>query len=245
MRYPLFLGTGTEDYFNSGWYFWGVHNNPLSGLTRFDVLHDEHGWGEAIFEHSMYRHHVLDPIFARSSMRLGFEAGETGSYAPIFFRTFAVGYAFDGPRELSRTRFVLDRNVQGDGLSFGEPDGTITSALDAEHDEQPFAFPIRARRGQTLLRVPCPAGEAPTQMILVRAFDQGVGGQSAVVRVDGGLVDPFYEIFVNDVRRYAEDAISIALSPSDCRAGAIQVEVDARTSPGLFTESSYEAILYR
>ncbi len=245
MHFPLFLGTGTEDYFNGGWYFWGVHTNPLSGLTRFDVLHDEQGWGYAIFEHSMYRMHVLDPIAARAGMRFGFEAGETGSYAPIFYRTLALGYGFTGHHEIARRRFILDRETQGEGILFGTPDRYVDSALDAEHGEKPVHFPVRAHRGVTKLVARCPEGPSPSTLLLVRGFDQGVAPQSAAVRIDGELVDPFYELYVNQERRLAEDAISVVLTPDDCRDGELVVELDARAGTGPFTESYYEIALYR
>jgi hypothetical protein len=245
MPYPLLLGTGTEDYFNGGWYFWGVHTNPLSGLTRFQVLNDERGWGYAFFEHSMYRQHVLDPIAARSGMRFGFEAGETGAYAPIFFRTLALGYAFDGPKELSRTRFVLDEAAQGPGVRFGEVDSWITSPIDAERNQPPVTFPVRARRGITRLEVPCPGGLAPSGLLLLRTFDQGTSGQSASIRIEGQSVDPFFELYANTDRRLAQDSTYILLSGEDCRDDVVSIEIDARGSAAAFTESAYEAIVYR
>jgi hypothetical protein len=247
MRAPLYLGTGTEDYFNGGWYFWGTHSNPLSGLSRFDVLHDEQGWGYALFEHSMYRHHALDPIVARDGMRFGMEAGETGSYTPIFFRTFALAYAWDAPHEIADARFVLGDEQQSslDGVPFGAPQAWVTSALDAEHGQLPFEWPVRSRRGLTDLRVPCDAGAPPTGMLLQRAFDQGVTGQLASVRAGKALADPFYEIFKNEDRRFFEDEEWIVLAPEDCANGFVDVEIDARGSPGAFTEIGYEAKLFR
>ena len=96
MSYPLQLGTGTEDYFNGGWYFLGAHSNPMSGQPRFVVNDPEDGWSHARFEHSLYRNHIADPIVGRSGMRFGFEAGETGSYTPVRYRTLGLAYyAFD------------------------------------------------------------------------------------------------------------------------------------------------------
>ncbi|GAC1560266.1 MAG: hypothetical protein NVS3B10_18660 [Polyangiales bacterium] len=244
MRYPLYLGTGTEDYFNGGWYFFGVHSNPLSGLTRFDVRHDERGWGSAIFEHSMYRHHVLDPIVARDGIRFGMEAGETGSYAPIFLRTLALGYGWPSPAPLARTRYVLDPE-QGAGERFGEPQAWVRSPLDAERAQPPVDFPVRARRDVTRLTVPCPAGPPPTGMLLVRDYDQSIGGQSASVRVGATLGDPFTEIFRNDDRRFAQDEKWIALGPDDCASGSLRIDVDARGGPVPFVESAYEVVLFR
>lgn len=244
MRAPLYLGTGTEDYFNGGWYFWGKHSNPLSGLTRFDVLHDEQGWGHALFEHSMYRHHLLDPIVARDGMRFGLEAGETGKYAPIFFRTFALGYAWPSPERVADARFDLNSS-DADPDRFGAPQTFVHSPLDAEHGQPPIDFPVRSRKGVTHLRVPCSVESPPSGMLLQRAYDQATAPQLALVRVGKAAADPFFEIFRNDDRRYFEDEAWITLAPEDCRDGFVEVEIDARGSSGGFTEVGYEAKLFR
>ena len=244
MRYPLLLGTGTEDYFNGGWYFLGVHTNPTSGLTRFDVLHGDAGWDEALFEHSMYRLHVLDPIIGRSGIRFGLEAGEEGAYAPLFYRTFALAYTFDGLGEIARARFVLDKAKQWRGTRMGVPDTWVRSALDAERDQPVMEFPVRSHRAVTRLRVPCPRGATPTGMLLVRTFDQGTSGQAAAVRVNGGDVGTFFERYANSARRLAEDVMWIDLVEGDCDGEGIQVDIDARESPHWWTESAYEAVLY-
>ncbi|MEK6542986.1 MAG: DUF2961 domain-containing protein [Elusimicrobiota bacterium] len=71
MEYPYQFGTGTEDYYNGGWYFSGTHSNPLTGMPRFFVNQPWDGWKRAFYDISMYRHHVLDPVVGRAGMRLG------------------------------------------------------------------------------------------------------------------------------------------------------------------------------
>ncbi len=96
MSHPLQMGTGTEDYFNGGFYFLGAHSNPFSGLLRFLVVDPEDGWRNATFVHSLYRLHVADPIVSRSGMRFGIEAGPTGAYTPLRVRSLGLAYAFSG-----------------------------------------------------------------------------------------------------------------------------------------------------
>jgi hypothetical protein len=245
MRYPLYLGTGTEDYFNGGWYFAGVHTNPMSGLVAFKPIDpDRKGWGFATFEYAMYRLHVLDPIVARSGVRFGLEAGETGAYVPLTFRTMVAGYEFDGPREVSRTRFVLDVPSQGAGVPFGEPQQWVQSALDAERGQPTVRFPTRARRDVTWLDVACPAGKAPHGMLLLRTYDGTVSMQSALVRVNGELVGHFHEPLHNTRRKLLQDSIWLDLAAEDCEKGSLRLEINARQSFAPFSESEYEAVLY-
>lgn len=95
--YPAQHGTGTEDYYNGGWYFRGAHANPLSGQPRFLVRDPEDGWRRARFTHALYRHHLPDPIVGRAGVRFDMEVGPTGGYAPLTVRSLGLAYAFDEP----------------------------------------------------------------------------------------------------------------------------------------------------
>lgn len=64
---PAFHGTGTEDYFNAGWYFSkGTFSAPYHGLTLWDPAH---------YRASAFRHHLLDPIPFGRSIRVDIEHG--------------------------------------------------------------------------------------------------------------------------------------------------------------------------
>ncbi|MGA3015229.1 MAG: glycoside hydrolase family 172 protein [Bacteroidales bacterium] len=65
---PSIFGTGTEDYFSSGWYFSnGVYAGPYNGL----VLKDD-----SLGRISAYRFHILDPIPFKKSIDFTIEHGE-------------------------------------------------------------------------------------------------------------------------------------------------------------------------
>lgn len=238
MRYPLQLGTGTEDYFNGGWYFRGIHSNPLSGLARFSVIDPEEGWSHALFEHSLYRHHILDPIVSRGDMRFGFEAGDTGAYRPVRYRTLALAYEFDQVQPLGVTKI----KVKGGSV--------VESAVDAERAESPFRFEVRRipRGSKGSLRLPCVDGA--DGFFLVRSFDASEGGQDALVFLTGAgrarrLAGEIYEAYRNSARRFAQDALWIDLLPGECQAGSgFDLEFDVSGSKAPFTESEYEAHFY-
>ncbi len=64
---PAYHGTGTEDYFNSGWYFrTGTFSAPFHGLTLKDTLRSRI---------SAYRFHIEDPIPFKKSIRVTIEHG--------------------------------------------------------------------------------------------------------------------------------------------------------------------------
>jgi hypothetical protein len=93
---PAIHGTGTEDYFNGGWYFAGAHANVTSGQPRFVVKNTEEQWRYARYEHALYRHHVIDPLVSGGgSFRFEMECGPTGAYMPAHYRSFVAGYGFE------------------------------------------------------------------------------------------------------------------------------------------------------
>jgi hypothetical protein len=68
---PLFLSSGTEDYFLGTYYFnRGVYHLPVAGLTHKDAPAD----GPCRF--SGYRFHDEDPIIYQKGLRLVWRNGE-------------------------------------------------------------------------------------------------------------------------------------------------------------------------
>ncbi|MDC0744138.1 DUF2961 domain-containing protein [Polyangium mundeleinium] len=227
MRFPVQHGTGTEDYYNGGWYFLGAHANPLSGQLRFLVTDPEDEWKQAKFEHSLYRLHVPDPLVSRSGMRFGFEVGPTGAYTPLRVRSLGLAYVFSGIRAIGEQK----ASIRATRLR--------TSAVDAERESPVQTFPVRERRGVTRILLRCPSEDARA-LLLVRSYAQSRGPQEARVRLDGQDVGGFFESQQNKARALAEDALWIDLPPGACAAGkGAVVEIDATGSPEPFSESSY------
>lgn len=234
MRAPSLLGTGTEDYYNGGWYFTRAHTNALSGLTkRLDFS------GKS-FELSMYRHHALDPITARSGIHFGWEAGPEGADTSSAFRTLVLAYGFAAPREYTRMRFSL-APMDGE-IALGSSSEWVTSTMDAESAQVPFAFPVRHTRGR--LNVPCPSSKPPTGAVIIRDYDASIAHQNASVTLDGSTVAQFYEAARNLRRRFAEDEVYVHLVADDCRDGVLRFAIEKRTNAP-WTESAYEVALYR
>ena len=77
---PQFIGTGTEDYFNSTFYFYfDEYSLPQNGMTNSDYF----------FHRSMYRYHLTDPIYFENNLRFQIEHGDynnkQGNYSSLLF----------------------------------------------------------------------------------------------------------------------------------------------------------------
>jgi len=89
---PSIYGTGTEDYFTSGWYFnKGEFASPFHGLVLKD---EENGRITA------YRHHIRDAVPFKDSIEITFEHGH-GNESTIDLSTVAFWYQTEPHQEFS------------------------------------------------------------------------------------------------------------------------------------------------
>ncbi len=81
---PSVIGTGTEDYFSSGWYFdTGPYSAPFHGATIKDSLS-----GRV----SAYRWHIHDPVPFTRTLRFTIEHGGTNDTRDVDYTSVAVWY---------------------------------------------------------------------------------------------------------------------------------------------------------
>lgn len=81
---PSVIGTGTEDYFSSGWYFdTGPYSAPFHGATIKDSVSARV---------SAYRWHIQDPIPFTRSVRFTIEHGGTNDTRDVDYTSVAFWY---------------------------------------------------------------------------------------------------------------------------------------------------------
>jgi hypothetical protein len=81
---PSWHGTGLEDYFNGGWYYYGLFERALYGLLE-----------KAAMRTAQYRFHLSDPVRFRKSLQMQFEFGDANR-ARGYMSATAYWYQ-DGP----------------------------------------------------------------------------------------------------------------------------------------------------
>lgn len=81
---PSIIGTGTEDYFSSGWYYdTGVYSAPYHGVTIKDTEKSRI---------NTYRWHIEDPIPFTKSIRFDIEHGGTNDEPNVDYTSVAYWY---------------------------------------------------------------------------------------------------------------------------------------------------------
>jgi hypothetical protein len=123
-------GTGTEDYFNGGWYFQhGEFAAPFHGV----VVKDEQRGRIAA-----YRWHMLDPIPFRDSIRFELEHGHANSEVADY-ATVAYWYQTEPHEPLPPLPAPLERRVLGVKIPSG---ATLLSDLRVEYGDEVRSLPV-------------------------------------------------------------------------------------------------------
>jgi len=162
-------GTGTEDYFNGGWYFQdGPFSAPYHGVVLMDP---ERGRVAA------YRWHLPDPVRFRDSIRLELEHGHgneaVADYASVAFWYQTEPHALIPPLPPPDERLVLDVKVP--------PGGVLVDSVEVVEGED----------GSRTLSVPVPRPDRYDLWLYPRGADgrpeEGARILSGVP-VDGGFM---------------------------------------------------------
>ena len=96
-KFPTICGTGTEDYFLGTYGFPEVYTTAYAGNTLDNKGAADNGprkW-------SLYRWHIMDPIFFQKDLRvtiqaLGWYTGKPGGYRPLADDVASVAYWYQG-----------------------------------------------------------------------------------------------------------------------------------------------------
>ena len=78
----------------------------------------------------------------------------------------------------------------------------VSSAVDAERNQQPMSFDSRSSRGSSVLSLECKSRQEPVGIFLTRGYDAMSGDQEAQVRVNGRDAGTLFEAYANPDRRY-------------------------------------------
>lgn len=122
---PSIYGTGTEDYFNSGWYFnKGVFSAPYHGLTIKDPLRARI---------SAYRFHIEDPIPFKHNIRATIKHGGWNDTPGCDYSSTAYWYQSEPHRSMGEFPPAADR-IPDDGLLLTGAKNTANEILGAAFD---------------------------------------------------------------------------------------------------------------
>lgn len=214
MLTPALHGTGTEDFYNGGWYFYyGPFSLPVHGYP--------YGLGSG---DAFYRTLLSDMIPFTRSIRAGIEHGGWNEFDVDME---SVAYYYKSPLPLSHESAVLDLgnddDEAGHGITFA---GNVSASMQSLHyegdgddievtDDGRRLAPGASLEFDTLIRPINNAG-----VMLRRRLDYNVANQRADVYVDDVLAGTWYDPGSND--RFADSEFMI---PPALTAGKARVTI--------------------
>lgn len=225
---PLFHGTGTEDYFNGGFYFFtGTYNKAFSGLSA------------QFFENrSMYRLHILDPIDFLLNGAFNQEHGEYNNWN-VSYNSAIFLYKKETPKmQLSDSLVIenaidkLNHQYYGNGISTQ----TTKGMFEGDNDDIDYTL-----LGHIISDSSCFTASILPQnegVRLQRVFDYSIKNQACEVWVDGQKVGIWYSAGQNNYKKWREEFFQI---PSSFTQNKTTIKICLKNKG----QNSYTSISYR
>ncbi|WP_207491656.1 DUF2961 domain-containing protein [Aridibaculum aurantiacum] len=194
---PSIIGTGTEDYFSSGWYYnTGEYSAPYHGAT----VKDDSG------RINTYRWHIEDPIPFKKSFRFDMEHGGTNDMPGVEYTSVAYWYqdhpgpSFPAlPKNLMPHSQTMTPSIEGESLltqarvTGGQLRVQETKGFKGTWGNDSHLWWVEAKPGDKLT-IPITAPEAGTYELIgffTQARDYGIFRTSVNGKLAGHLFDGF------------------------------------------------------
>lgn len=199
---PDIHGTGTEDYFNGGWYFiMGTFSLPLHGNPSRPLI-------DGLMQINAYRIHLGDSVPFESSLKFGREVGAANN---ITARYTSVAYSYlkgDGGLVQTDELDVGDEASQGQH-SYSAEGSVVTGITSSYEGAEGLLITDSGRRIQKqssfILHI---NAENNGARLRVRK-DMGEGIQRAKVFVNGNFIGTWYLPELNPFKRWRDADIEI------------------------------------
>jgi len=221
---PATEGTGTEDFFNGGWYFEnGTFTLPTHGNTAHAVI----GTNDCT---AAYRFFLQDAIPFRKHLRAGIQHGAVDLDSE---NVWTLAYYYWQPiNQAVLTDQLAVGNAGSEGThGYSISNETWNGSRTFEYEGMSNTLNItdtgRAHQGYSQFTMAIQPGNAGA--ILRRRLDQGVANQEANVYVNGVLVGPWYRAGGNTVFRWRDDDFMIPASYTSA-TNALQIKLQFLSS---------------
>ncbi|HEV2779372.1 MAG TPA: glycoside hydrolase family 172 protein [Actinophytocola sp.] len=226
-RTPTLHGTGTEDFYESGWYFRDgtTYTMPLAGNPAYELDGD----GCRYDCTGAYRLMLGDAVSFSSALRFDIEHGPAND-APAFYSSTA--YWYGTPAVLLTETDLLDvsddaSRAAHDYRATGETRAALQSTFEGRNDRLPVSHGVASATGPIEFTLTTRRDNAGVR--LLRMSDQSTGYQRADVYLGDTLVGEWLQPLANPHSRWLEDTFEL---PAALTAGKSTLAIRIVPSPG-------------
>ena len=232
-RTPAIHGTGTEDYYESGWYFnAGTYSTPFHGNSAHEV---KAGFCTVECD-GAWRLHITDSIGFQNQLDFSIEHGQQDDHPAIYGSTaFLYTAAKFGARETDRIDTGSATSLQQHGyVDSGAQTYDVTSVYEGDHDDTVLTDQVRATAQP--IRFSTTIDPVNRGVTLRRTSDQNTAGQSAKVFVNGKDAGTWLQPLGNDRQRWLDDNYQL---PPALTLGRRKLDIELRPTGPNWTASAY------
>lgn len=236
---PQWYGTGTEDFYEGGWYFKdGTHfSAPVTGQPDQRTATG----GCADYCVAAYRLMLADAIGYHSAIRFGIEHGKRNMVQPDYSST---AFLYTQPND---TVAPTDDVNAADPLSrllhrYTDADATeqpLLSEYEGNDDTRPIAGSVRSTQAPITFDVQIHRDNHG--ILLRRTSDQMTGYQSADVAIDGAPAGNWLQPHSNTFHRWLDDTYLVPASLTTGKARVTVTLTPIRSAPP-WTASRYRVV---
>jgi hypothetical protein len=235
---PQWYGTGTEDFYEGGWYFNNGtrYSDPLTGQP--DQRTTSGGCPDYCV--AAYRLMLADAIDYRSAIRFGIEHGKRNMAQPDYSST---AFLYTQRTDATSPGDAIDTADLGSRLQHGytdtnASDQVVRSEYEGNDDTRTITATVSTTSDPVTFQLSIPPDNHG--ILLHRTADQTNGYQSADVSVDGTPIGTWLQTRSNTTHRWLEDAY---LLPDAATAGKALISVTLTPTPDSppWTASHYAA----
>ncbi|MEY9863658.1 hypothetical protein ABH935_009311 [Catenulispora sp. GAS73] len=246
-RGPNPNGTGTEDYFDSGWFFAnGPATLPFNGNPSHQA--GTYGCPANVDCTSAYRLTVNDAVPFDSSINYGIEHGASGPMgdnvvADYSSTAFWYGVSSVGQKTTDTLTVGDPASEASHGYTSGSAAGNIGRLTDTfeGNDGAPTPVPMLERTTQSAVSFNLAVDPANAGVTLIRSSDQEVGYQQAVVTVNGQAAGTWLEPFANPFHRLLDDSFQIPV-PLTAGQSSLAVTITPSSGSPAWSAAQYRAL---
>jgi Protein of unknown function (DUF2961) len=235
---PVLYGTGTEDFYESGWYFRDgtPYTMPLAGNPAWEL----NGDGCAHDCTGAYRLMLGDAVSFSSTLRFDIQHGPVNDVPATYSST---AYWYGQPSVAIAESDVVDVTDDASRAahayqSTGETRATLQSTFEGKDDKVVVNRQVAATTGPVTFTAKLDAGSTGAR--LLRMGDQTLAYQQAAVFVDGVQAGVWMQPLGNSSSRWLEDSFDL---PESLVAGKTSVTVElVPSSPPAWSAARYRML---
>ncbi|MFI5731909.1 DUF2961 domain-containing protein [Kribbella sp. NPDC051587] len=222
---PQQHGTGTEDFYEGGWYFAG---GTFSAAFTGNTAHEVQSSGCARECDAVYRLLLTESISYDSALRFGIEHGQQNDWFADYGST---AFLYTQPTVSTRETDAIDLGDAAARTAHQYADSgteaTLTSVAEGDFDYLPVTDQVRSGQGPITFRLA--VDSANRGVVLKRLSDEAQKYQEAAVSVDDVPVGTWRQPLGNGGMRWLTDQFPL---PASATAGRSSIKVTITPAAG-------------